>query len=463
MKVHDSRCASVPVVTTAGERLVTHAGAGMLAEIADMSGLRSELSGLFRAGGYRWRLHDPGVTLVRAAVGIADGFSNVSTVHGFCGSRPVIFEDPASRSTLARTVFAFGDDLMTPRLDRALGRVRTNVWDKAGYAPASLTIDVDATLLDAHSDKEMAAPTFKKGFGFHPWGAWLDETREPLAMIFRAGNAGSNTAVDHCDVIMRSIDQLPADYQAGHQPGDDPTLVNHPLLVRTDRAGATKEFLADLVSRNIEFSVGFSMNTGLRDRIEAVPDDAWIPAINTDATPRRGAQVVELAGFTGLDGWPAGARLICRREEPHDAATLSLFDQIHGLRHTLMLTNTVGRDIADLELRHRQHARVEDRIRCWKTCGADRQPACDAPANEAWLNTSLLALTLISWTQLIGFDPHSELAKAEPATFRQRILHVAAQHATRGRRLWLHLDRDWPWSTDIANAYHRIRQAFAVP
>jgi len=388
---------------------------------------------------------------------------NVSTVNGFCGSRPVIFEDPASRSTLARTVFAFGDDLMIPRLDRALGGVRTTVWDRAGYALAALTIDVDASLLDAHSDKEWAAPTFKKGFGFDPLGAWLDETREPLAMIFRAGNAGSNTAVDHCDVIMRSIDQLPAAYQAGHQPGGDPTLVTHPLLVRTDGAGATKEFLADLVARNVEFSVGFSMNTGLRDRIEAMPDDAWIAAINTDGTPRRGAQIVELAGLTGADGWPGGARLICRREEPHDGATLSLFDQIHGRRHTLMLTNTIGGDIAGLELRHRQHARVEDRIRCWKTCGATRQPAWDAPANEAWLNTSLLALTLIAWTQLIGFEPGSELAKTEPETFRQRVLHVAAQHTTRGRRLLLHPDQDWPWTPDIANTYQQIRRAFAVP
>lgn len=451
------------MVTTAGERLVSHGGSGMLAETADLSGLTTALSGLFTAGGYRWRRHDPGVTLVRAAVAIADGMTNVSMVEGFCGSRPQIFEDPASRSTLARTVFAFGDELMTPRLDRALAEVRTNVWDKAGYAPASLTIDVDATLLDAHSDKQWAAPTFKKGFGFHPLGAWLDETREPLAMIFRAGNAGSNTAVDHCDVIMRSIDQLPADYRSGHHPGDDPTLVAHGLLVRSDGAGATKEFLADLVARNIEFSVGFSMNAGLRERIEAVPDDAWIPAVNTDGTPRRGAQIVELAGLTGADGWPGGARVICRREEPHNGATLSLFDQIHGLRHTLMLTNTTGGDIAVLELRHRQHARVEDRIRCWKTCGATRQPAWDAPANEAWLNTSLLALTLMAWTQLIGFDPHSALAKAEPATFRQRVLHVAAQHATRGRRLILHLDRHWPWTPDIANAYHRIRQAFAYP
>jgi hypothetical protein len=280
-------------------------------------------------------------------------------------------------------------------------------------------------------------------------------------MLLRPGNAGSNTAVDHCDVLERSIDQLPAPYRAGHGRGDDPSAVTHPLLVRADSAGATKAFLADVAARNIAFSVGFAMDPAIRAMIEQVPEEAWQPAVNTDGTERHGAEVVELCGFTGHNGWPAGARLICRREDPHPGATLSLFDQVQGRRHTLFLTNSPNSDIAALELRHRQHARVEDRIRCWKATGALRQPYWDAPANEAWLNTTLIALTLIAWAQLIGFD--GDLAKAEPATFRTRILHIAAQTATRARRLHLHLDAAWPWASHAVAGYQRIRHAFAVP
>jgi hypothetical protein len=236
--------------------------------------------------------------------------------------------------------------------------------------------------------------------------------------------------------------------------------VTHPLLVRADSAGATKAFLADLVARNIAFSVGFATDAAIREMIETAPDTSWQAAINPDGTERHGAQVVELCGFTGRNGWPAGARLICRREDPHPGATLSLFDQVHGRRHTLFLTNSPDGDIAALELRHRQHARVEDRIRTWKATGATRQPYWDAPANEAWLNTTLIGLTLIAWVQLIGFD--DDLANAEPATFRTRILHIAGQTASRARQLILRLDAQWPWTAHAVAGYQRIRHAYAV-
>jgi len=160
--VQVNRSVSAPVVTTKGERLVSHGGVGMLAEVADLSGLTDGLTAMFAS---KYRRHTPGVTLVRAAAAIADGMTNVSQVSLFCGSRPTIFEDPSSRSTVARTIFSFGDELMTCRLDRALAGARTKVWDAAGYRPDSLIIDVDATLLNVGSDKQWAAPTFKRGFG----------------------------------------------------------------------------------------------------------------------------------------------------------------------------------------------------------------------------------------------------------------------------------------------------------
>jgi hypothetical protein len=355
---------------------------------------------------------------------------------------------------------SLGNELMTVRLDQVMCEARTVAWHAAGFAPAELTIDIDATLLTAHSDKQWAAPTFKRGFGLHPLIAFVDVANEPLAMMLRPGNAGSNTGVDHRDVLMRSIDQLPAVYQHGHQHGDRPDMVVHPMLVRCDSAGSSQEFLGELVARNIEFSVGFPITQRCRTAILALDDAIWVDAVNGDGEPRDHAQVAELDVVDLGDDWPAG-RLICRREKPHPGAQLSLFDEIHGRRHTLVFTNTAGDNIAELELRHRLHARVEDRIRCWKATGATHQPGWDGPTNEAWLNTTLIAMTLVAWAQTIGFD--GPLAKAEPATFRTRVLHVAGQHATRGRQHFLHLDRHWPWAPHTAIAYQRIRQAFTVP
>ena len=150
MKVQGSRSSIVPVVTAAGERLVSHAGVGMLAEVADLSGLTAGLTGLFARQGLRWRRHAPGVTLARAAAAIADGMVNVSEVGLFCSSRRAVFAQPAARSTLRRVIFALGGELMTPGLDRVLAAARARTWQAARYAPAALTIDVDATLLECH-------------------------------------------------------------------------------------------------------------------------------------------------------------------------------------------------------------------------------------------------------------------------------------------------------------------------
>ena len=140
------------------------------------------------------------------------------------------------------------------------------------------SLDFDATLVTAHSDKQDAAPTYKAGFGFHPLGVWCDTTAEPLAAMLRPGNAGSNDADDHLELLDQAIAALPAEYQAGHQPGDDPGAVVHPILVRADSAGATHGFVDGLVEANCEFSIGYPIERpGERGLLLAQEED-WVPA-----------------------------------------------------------------------------------------------------------------------------------------------------------------------------------------
>src|SRR5437764_12557007 len=111
-----------------------------------------------------------------------------------------------------------------------------------------LVIDLDATLVTASSDKEGAAATWKKGYGFHPLGAWLATTREPLAMLLRPGNAGSNTFTDHRDVLAAAIRQVPA-------------RSRNKILIRVDGAGASHELIGHLLSlasprKTVLFSCG---------------------------------------------------------------------------------------------------------------------------------------------------------------------------------------------------------------
>ena len=454
--MHRSRSVRRVEVTTDGRNLVSHAGTAMLAELADRTGLTHRLSEAMAGCGISWHTHDPGVVLTHLAVAIADGADCLSDIDAL-RKKSELFGEVASVTTAWRAVKA----TTAPELRaiaKAVAKTREVVWAEA--PPGDITIDCDATLLDVHSEKQDAAPTYKRGYGFHPLGAWCDTTGEPLALMLRPGNAGSNDADDHLELLDQAIGALPPEYHLGHEPGDDPGLVRHHILVRADSAGATHGFVSGLTEANIEYSIGHPVDQGVREALLSFQEEDWVEAIEADGTVRDGAQVAELTDLMDLSAWGEDARLICRREHPHPGAQLSLFDTSEGFRHTCFITNAsaLNFDAAVLELRQRGHARVEDRVRCWKDCGLQNLPFASFTQNLTWVATSLVAGALIAWAQMICLD--GELKKAEPKTIRYRILHVAAVLVRRGRRLILRLDETWPWAGALRRAFLRLRTAF---
>ena len=456
MKVHRSRSVRRTVVTTDGRNLVSHAGTALLCELADRTGLTRAMSVAMGDCGISWNTHDPGVVLTHLAVAIADEGDCLSDFEAL-RSQSELFGDVASISTAWRAVKATAS-LELRQIARAVAGARERVW--AAAPPGDITIDFDATLVTAFSDKQDARPTYKGGFGFHPLGAWCDTTGEPLGAIFRSGNAGANDADDHLELLDQVIAVLPGEYQLGHEPGDDASLVRHHIVVRADSAGASHGFVRGLVEANIEYSIGHPVDSGVREALLLFQEEDWVEAIEADGTVRDGAQVAELTDLMDLSTWGEDARLICRRERPHPGAQLSLFDTSEGFRHTCFITNANALEIdaAALECRHRGHARVEDRVRCWKDCGLKNLPFASFTQNLAWVATSLVAGALIAWTQMTCVD--GGLKKAEPKTIRYRLLHVAATLVRRGRRLVLRLDETWPWAETLRRAFLRLRTTF---
>ena len=456
MKVHRSRSVRRPAVTVDGKNLVSHAGTALLCELADRSGLTRSMSEAMADCGISWHTHDPGVVLTHLAVAIADGADCLSD-FALLGEQSELHGDVASITTAWRAVKKT-TSVELRQIPKAAARAREVVWRVV--PPGDITIDVDATLLNVHSEKEDARPTYKRGYGFHPLGAWCDTTNEPLAAILRPGNAGSNDTEDHLELLDRALAVLPEEYRVGHEPGDDPSGVRHHIVCRADSAGATHGFVAGLVEANIEYSIGHSVNTAVREALLLFQEEEWRPAIEADGSVREGAFVAELTDLMDLSDWGEDARLICRRERPHPGAQLSMFDMSEGWRHTCFITNASALhfDPAVLELRHRGHARVEDRVRNWKDCGLANLPFASFTQNQAWVAVSLLAGALLAWAQMTCLD--GELAKAEPKTLRYRLFHVAALLVRRGRRLILRLDESWPWAEELRRAFVTLRSSF---
>jgi hypothetical protein len=417
--------------------LTSRAGTALLTGLADALGLTDGLvSGLSVHS--RAVRHEPGRVARDVAVMLADG-GDCLTDLGALRDQGVLFGEVASDATAYRCLERL-DEEMLAQIREARAAARARAW-KLAEAPRRLVLDIDATLLTAHSEKERAAGNYKGGFGFHPLLCCEAGTGEALAGILRPGNAGANTAADHVALLGRALAQLPEG------------VLNRGTLVRCDSAGATHGFLAAVDARGLAFSVGCDLTQSVRAACLAVPPEAWLPALDSGGDPREGAWVAELP--LDLSAWPPGTRAICRRERPHPGAQLS-FSDAGGHRFQVLLTNQKGSRIARLEQVHRQRAAVEDSIRCAKASGLRNLPFRSYAMNAAWLELVLMGIDLLSWTKRLLLRG-TDLAACEPKSLRYRLLHVAGRIASHSGGVKLRLPRSWPWAETLAAAFTRLQ------
>jgi len=419
-----------------GTGLFSRAGTALLALTAERLGLTDGLSAVLAGTRARRSGHDPGRVLCDLAVMAADGGRCVSDLAALAG-QPALFGEVASVSTARRVLLRVG----ARELDGIRGaraRARERAW-QAGAAPDRLVLDFDATPISVHSEKEHAAGHYKGGFGFNPLLATCG--REVLAAVLRPGNAGANNAEDHLAVLDLALEQLPQ------------ARLDDEILARSDSAGASHQFAAACRETRIRFSLGYAIHQPLREAILSLDESAWTSAINQDSEPRDGAWVAELTDHANLSDWPPRTRLICRRERPHPGAQLA-FSDLDGHRFQCFITDQPDADIAALEVSHRQHAQVEDRVKTLKATGAGHLPFHSFTANAAWLELALLAHDITVFTQLLTLDGEHRIC--EPKRLRYRILHVAGQITRHARRTTLHLPADWPWAAAIQRAFTRL-------
>ncbi len=250
--------------------------------------------------------------------------------------RGVLFGAVASDATAWRVIDAIAEHGLLDALRAARATARERAWALGARPEGPLVIDIDATLVTAHSDKDGAAGTYKGGFGFRPLLAYLDgpsqaAAGQPLAGMLRAGNAGANHAGDHVALLADALGQLP------RQVVEDAELV-----LRADSAGATHELLGCCRDARIRFLVGYDLTQPVRAAILALPENAWVPALDQDGRPRDNGQVAEITDRLDLTAWPPDTRVIVRRERPHPGAQLSFTDH-DGHRFQAILTDQHAR------------------------------------------------------------------------------------------------------------------------
>ena len=438
-----------------GTQVVAHAGLHALGRFADRIGLASTLSAAIPWTGERAPFHDRGVVLTHAMLMLAAGGEACSDIE-FLVSQPRLFGEVASDSTLYRTIRKLDTGVLADLIAQA-AVVRAQMWRRmaATTGTATVVLDIDATLIEIHSEnKDGTGPHFKGGFGFHPMLCFADATGEALAGILRPGNAGANNLSDHFNVLDAAIVQLPVEIAVGHHDGDDPTLVKRSVQVRADSAGCSNTFAAGCRSRNIGFAVVARSNTNIHKGISRIrhDDSRWQPARRRSGDPAQRSQVAEITDLVDLSAWPTGTRLIVRREHRHQGAQRSLFPST-CYRYWGHYTDADGTPV-ELDTHMRDHAHVEDNIKRLKDSGLERFPFRNLDANRAWMQIVCLAADLVRWFQQLCCV--GTLATAEPKRLRWTLWHTPARIVRRAGRDIIRIIDAWPTASDLLDAHHRI-------
>lgn len=459
-------------MTGGASGLVGAVGVPLLRLLADCSGLRGRLSKALARPGFAPG-HDRGQVLTDAAVGLAMGAVSVAGTMREVEQARVVLGATASAPTAWRTFDDLEQDTLV-KIAAARAAHRRSIWTRLATRPQGfpwvevagqvwdgwIVIDVDASLVECHSDKQGAAPTYKKHiFGLHPLLVSIANTGEMPVAYLRKGNAGSNTAEDHLKVLGEAVEQLPRRFRKK-------------IIFRVDGAGATKDLLKWIKNTAAEhgydwrYAVGFDVTEPVRAAITKVPEDAWAQAVTAEGEPRTGAHVTEITGLLALaKGWPEGMRVQARTEplHPRHRAQASNIEQKRGQRFQVIAHDLPGHHYPRLDVFSRNHAGVESEIKDAKNLGLRRFPFFKMAANQAWCVAVMLAADLLAHLRLLVLDHHPRLRKATPATLRDLLLKTPARLVRRARKRLIRLPDDHPHAADLILAWNKIRTLAAPP
>lgn len=475
-------------VRVGGPGTVAHAGIVLPRLLADRTGLTAGLAAAVSRVGFV-PVRDRGRALADAGSALAAGARCLSDIEAMTAQVELFGPNGgASDSTMLRVLNELADRLNADglpgrRLARVVAAARAKAWGwieaQHGQLPAVrvagvdltrpsvdggpdrpvLVVRLDATLIEADSDKNGAAGTYKGGFGFHPLTAFCSNVGDSLAVMLRSGNAGSFTAADHLLVLDAALAQVPAQWRTD-------------VLVSIDGAGASHAVIDHLTGlntalahgrrgRRVEYTIGWPVDDRTQTGIDQLREPDWEVALAADGRVDPKAAVADLTGILRhgpggdlMAGWPPDQRIIVRRV-PRPAGEQPKLGEHPDWRYGAFTTNTPTGQTQWLDARHRTQAHIEDKMKELKACGAENLPSVDWDRNSAWLQLAALACTLNAWLRHLALD--GALAKAEPKALRYRLLGAPARHVVHARRRTLLIPPGWRWAPDLASGWERLQ------
>ena len=429
------------LLATSDQNLVSHAGVKPLLSFMDALGINhlgEDRLGQSVPDGAR---HRPGAIIAALIAMLAAGGEHVSDLD-MLRTSPGLFGQVASNATVSRFFDRINNDVEVFEHGFATlaAELRHRVWHTAGErgpgrtytARDPLIIDMDHTLITAHSDKERAMGNYKGGYGYAPFIAAIDYGDayggEILACRLRSGNAGPNQARAHIALFNDAIAGLPAEFFDHH--GE---LIGEKILVRADSAGASRAFLNYLDERGVQFSVSYAIPVVKNSLVHRITNKKhWQFALDQDGNERENAWVVNATDAVPLSGYPKGTNLYLRAEPLHPGARATLLDH-EGHRITAFLCNSPRWDTQELDARHRKRARCENRIKTLKNTGLDKLPFQSFAANQAWASIASLAMNIVTWMTLTALPTGHRATSWDIKRWRYRVFATAGKIITRAR------------------------------
>ena len=383
----------------------------------------------------------------------ADSIDDLAVLrHGGMGR---LFGGVRAPSTLGTYLRSFTHGHVQ-QLDKASGELlaglRARVPGLLAGSEEIAFVDVDDTVQQVHGyAKQAAAFGYTRVRGLNVQLATIS-TSAAAPVIARArlrrGNVASHTGAGR--MLAQAITTARA---AG---------VTGTVMARADSAYYCYPFVGTALRHGAWYSVTTRMNPQIRAAIAGIDEDRWqaieYPNAIFDETERRWVSDAEVAEvpFVAFTGRRKADHVTCRlivrrvkRLQPLASDGTEQGELFAAHRHHAFITNSTL-DMVQADQRHRDHAIVEQVIAELKDGALAHLPSGKYAANAAWVAHAVIAFNLARAIDALGSP---DRARARWATVRARLINIPARIAATGRRLVLHLPRDWPWAEAWKNIY----------